>query len=171
MTRPALRKSLSAPGLLSEVRRCFEAIKDDTVGRGFALVNYLMSGLAVLGLKYPSLLQFDEARADAVVASNLRTLYGIDKVPSDTALRERLDAVDPATLRGGGAVSAGVAVVAAGQEVRCVSRVGGALPVVGGRHGVFLFGPGALRAVLSDTAPGWSGELLSSIAGGGAGAS
>ena len=100
MSRPALRKSLSAPGLLSEVRRCFEAIKDDTVGRGFALVDYLMSGLAVFGLKYPSLLQFDEGRADAVVASNLRTLYGIDKAPSDTALRERLDAVDPAALRG-----------------------------------------------------------------------
>ena len=85
MSRPALRKSLSAPGLLSEVRRCFQALKDDTVGRGFQLVDYLMSGLAVFGLKYPSLLQFDEGRADAVVVSNLKSLYGIDRAPSDTA--------------------------------------------------------------------------------------
>ena len=57
MSRLSLRKSLSAPGLLSEVRRCFQAVKDDTAGRGFQLVDYLMSGLAVFGLKYPSLLQ------------------------------------------------------------------------------------------------------------------
>ena len=99
MSRPALRKSLSAPGLLSEVRRCFQALKDDTVGRGFQLVDYLMSGLAVFGLKYPSLLQFDEGRADAVMVSNLKSLYGIERAPSDTALRARLDAVDPSLLR------------------------------------------------------------------------
>ena len=37
------------------------------MGRGFTLVDYLMSGLAVFGLKYPSLLQFDAGRADEVV--------------------------------------------------------------------------------------------------------
>ena len=99
MSRSSLRKSLSAPGLLSEVRRCFQSIKDDTVGRGFELVDYLMSGLAVFGLKYPSLLQFDAGRADAVVVSNLKSLYGIERAPSDTALRERLDEVEPSLLR------------------------------------------------------------------------
>ena len=99
MSCPSLRKSLSAPGLLREVRRCFQSIKDDTVGRGFQLADYLMSGLAVFGLKYPSLLQFDEGRADEVVVSNLKTLYGIERAPSDTALRERLDEVDPSLLR------------------------------------------------------------------------
>ena len=99
MSRSSLRKSLSAPGLLSEARRCFQSIKDDTVGRGFELVDYLMSGLAVFGLKYPSLLQFDAGRGDEVVVSNLRTLYGIEQAPSDTALRERLDEVDASLLR------------------------------------------------------------------------
>ena len=37
MSNRPLRKSLSAPGLLREVRRCFQAIKDDTVGRGLTL--------------------------------------------------------------------------------------------------------------------------------------
>ena len=56
MSRPSFRKTLSLPGLLAEVRD-FHAIEDDTVGRGFTLVDYLLSGLAVFGLKYPSLLR------------------------------------------------------------------------------------------------------------------
>ena len=100
MSRPSLRKSLSLPGLLRAVRDCFHAIKDETVGRGFTLVDYLLSGLAVFGLKYPSLLQFDEGREDEIVRANLRRLYGIAKAPSDTALRERLDEVAPSLLRG-----------------------------------------------------------------------
>ena len=50
MSRSSLRKTLSAPGLLREVRRCFQAINDDTVGRGLTLTDYLLSGLAVFGL-------------------------------------------------------------------------------------------------------------------------
>ncbi len=57
-----------------------------------------MSGLAVFGMKYASLLQFDEAaHADEAVRHNLATLYGIKRVPSDR--RERLDAVCPRQLR------------------------------------------------------------------------
>ncbi len=99
MSRPSFRKTLSLPGLLAEVRRCFQAIPDGKVGRGLTLTEYLLSGLAVFGLKYPSLLQFDAGRQNEVVRSNLRTLYGIVRVPSDTALRERLDEVDPSRLR------------------------------------------------------------------------
>ena len=59
-----------------------------------------MSGLAVFGLKYPSLLQFDrDARTDELVRENLRRLYGIERAPCDTALRERLDEVGPRQLR------------------------------------------------------------------------
>lgn len=39
------RKTLSAPGLLREVRRCFQAIGDDKAGRGLTLTDCLMSGL------------------------------------------------------------------------------------------------------------------------------
>ena len=99
MARPTLRKTLSMPGLLAAVRGCFQAIDDDTAGRGFTLVDYLMSGLAVFGLKYASLLQFDRGRDDDIVRANLASLYGIDRAPSDTALRERLDEVDPSLLR------------------------------------------------------------------------
>ena len=49
----------------------------------------LMSGYAVFSLKYPSLLQYDGDRA--AVEDNLRTIYKVDKAPSDTALRAILD--------------------------------------------------------------------------------
>ena len=58
-----------------------------------------MSGLAVFGLKSPSLLDFDKKRSDNVIAKNLRDLYHITNSPCDTYLRERLDQVNPEDLR------------------------------------------------------------------------
>jgi hypothetical protein len=60
-----------------------------------------MSGMAMFGLKYPSLLQF-EARTrnkNSPATHNLRTLYGIQQIPSDTYLRERLDEINPMELQ------------------------------------------------------------------------
>jgi hypothetical protein len=59
-----------------------------------------MSGVAMFGLKYPSLLQFDkDHRHSTLLKYNLRSLYGINQVPSDTYQRERLDTVDPYQLQ------------------------------------------------------------------------
>ncbi len=99
------RKDLSMPGMLAEARRCFERVEDRVPGRGLNLADCLMSGLAVFSLKYPSLLKFEQdARglgdgADGTRRENLRTLFGIERAPSDTRLRERLDELDPRELR------------------------------------------------------------------------
>ena len=98
MRAPFCRKDLSAEGLLREARRVFGKIPERP-GNDIALVDHLMSGLALFGLKYPSLLQFDHDRQEETVRANLRALYGIERAPCDTRLRERLDAVDPAELR------------------------------------------------------------------------
>ena len=58
-----------------------------------------MSGLAVFGLKYPSLLKFDEQRNELTIRANLKALYGVELAPCDTQLRAVLDRVDPAELR------------------------------------------------------------------------
>ena len=100
MPIPRFRQALSAPGLLKEVRTCFARVEDGVASRGLNLTDCLMSGLAIFGMKYPSLLQFDrDSRGDGTVGANLRSLYGVARAPSDTALRERLDEVDPRTLR------------------------------------------------------------------------
>lgn len=63
-------------------------------------VDCLMTGLAMFRFKFPSMLQFDRAhREDKVLRSNLRKLFHIKEVPSDTYLRERLDEIDPNLLR------------------------------------------------------------------------
>jgi hypothetical protein len=54
-----------------------------------------MSGFALFALKEPSLLAFQERIKD----DNLRTIYGIQHVPSDTQMRVLLDPVDPECLR------------------------------------------------------------------------
>ena len=65
---PGMRKTLSAPGLLKEVRACFDRIEDPI--RGLNQTDCL--GLAVFGMKYPSLLKFDEAARynEAVLSSD-----------------------------------------------------------------------------------------------------
>jgi hypothetical protein len=98
MSAPFSRKHLSAAGLLSEARRLFARIPEQS-GCDIALVDHLMSGLALFGLKYPSLLQFENDRGEEATRANLKALYGIERAPSDTRFRERLDELDPHHLR------------------------------------------------------------------------
>ena len=99
-----MRKQLSAPGLLNLVRRYFEQVKDPCVGRcEYTLADTLMSGLAMFLFKSSSMLQFERgcrgAAADPVLQHNLKRLYGVAKVPSDSSLRRRLDGVSPEALQ------------------------------------------------------------------------
>lgn len=95
-----LRKHLSHPGLVETVTRSFQQIPDLSVSpKSIMLSDCLLSGLALFGLKYPSLLQFDRDRMDEHTQHNLRSLYGIQQIPCDTYLRERLDTIDPVSLR------------------------------------------------------------------------
>jgi hypothetical protein len=95
----AFRKSLSITGLLQEARSRFSDIPDNKSNTSIPLVDHLMSGLAVFGLKYPSLLQFDQDQNNDMTRANLSTLYGINHAPCDTYFRERLDELDPKYLR------------------------------------------------------------------------
>ncbi|MCK4708193.1 MAG: transposase [Gammaproteobacteria bacterium] len=99
MSKQNFRQSVSIPGLLKTTRQIFEQIPDSKSSSSIPLADHLMSGLAIFGLKYPSLLQFDQDRNVDLTRSNLKSLYGIKQAPSDTYLRERLDEVDPAHLR------------------------------------------------------------------------
>jgi len=99
MARLAFRKDLSMPGLLRALRRSFDTIVDPKQNTTITLTDHLMCGMAVFGLKFPSLLKFDAGRNEDVIRHNLKTLYGVEQAPCDTYLRERLDAVSPSDLR------------------------------------------------------------------------
>ena len=99
------KKHLSAKGLLKTVRQHFSEIaspKRQGAGKGLEipLTDCLMSALAVFSLKFPSLLQFDEGKNEEMIRYNLESLYGVQRAPSDTQMRERLDEITPEKIRG-----------------------------------------------------------------------
>lgn len=94
------KKHLSQPGLLNQVREVFLQIPGNDQESKISTCDCLMSGLAIFSLKYPSLLQFEiDSQEGGCINHNLRTLYKVQQVPSDTYMRERLDLIDPNTLR------------------------------------------------------------------------
>ena len=98
------RPDVSLPGLLATVRGAFDKVSDKRrqASVQFSIPDTLMAGLAIFTLKYPSLLMFDQhARSSEPVSNhNLRTLFGLDRVPCDTQMRTILDPVSPSELRG-----------------------------------------------------------------------
>jgi hypothetical protein len=93
---PKERKHLSADALFHLVRSGFATISDPCCEDvNISLTDTLMSAFAMFSLKAPSLLAFDKERAEG----NWHTIYGIQHVPCDTYMRERLDPVSPGWLR------------------------------------------------------------------------
>jgi hypothetical protein len=93
---PKGRKHLSADALFRLVHTGFDNIPDyRPTDADISLPDVLMSAFAMFSLKAPSLLAFDKERAEG----NLHTIYGIQRVPCDTYMRERLDPISPKVLR------------------------------------------------------------------------
>jgi hypothetical protein len=95
-----VRKHLSADGLIKIVRESFRKEKFKPCRSEYSWEDCLLSGLSVFGFKMSSLLQFEKDKAsEPWLRGNLRTLYGVEKAPSDTCMRERLDVVLPTQIR------------------------------------------------------------------------
>jgi len=96
MVAPKGRKHLCADALFRLLHAHFATIVDDGVDEvEIPLADALMAAFAMFSLKAPSLLAFDQQRAEG----NLKTIYGIARAPCDTRMRERLDPVAPESLR------------------------------------------------------------------------
>ena len=98
----SLQKSLTAPSLIKAVYEKFLKVPDPRSFKTEPKINLkdlLMSGLAVFGLKFPSLLAYDRDREEPAIEKNLKDLYHVQNTPSDTYLRERLDEIEPKYLR------------------------------------------------------------------------
>lgn len=65
----------------------------------YTLHDTLMSGFAMMFFQHPSLLQFQERMKQKRGRCNLETIFKVKAVPSDTQMREILDAADPQSLR------------------------------------------------------------------------
>jgi len=94
------KKQSSFSYLLGQVQAVFATIADHRRNNAsIGMVDVLSSGFAMFSLKSSSLLSF-EKRSQAE-KGNLRRLYNIGKLCSDTQMREVLDRVDAATLQTG----------------------------------------------------------------------
>jgi hypothetical protein len=89
------RQRLHFDALVGLVRQRFEKLPDRRKDPDFSLADTLMAGLALYSLKDPSLLAFQRRARDP----NLRSIFGLKRIPSDTRFREILDEVPPDHLR------------------------------------------------------------------------
>lgn len=95
-----VRKNLSADGLHKIVRHSIYREKLPERPRlNISWHDCIMSGLAVFGLKFPSLLKFEQSQYEPFIKRNLKNLYHIQNIPSDTYMRERLDELSPKNFR------------------------------------------------------------------------
>jgi hypothetical protein len=93
-----VRKDLCADTLFGLLHSLFSSVLDPRSGQvEIPLDEVLMSAFAMFSLKDPSLLAFDHRRQNP--NDNFRTIYGINRVPCDSQMRDILDPVDPACLR------------------------------------------------------------------------
>jgi len=91
-----VRKQLSADALYGLLGEGFARIPDPRQPKPpISLRDALLSAFAMFTLKDPSLLAFDARRNEA----NLKALFGIGQIPSDTQMREILDLLNPEHLR------------------------------------------------------------------------
>lgn len=100
MSFERIRRQLSAPRLLSVIRKAFSGVGDQRAdaNKKVAMADALMSAVAMFSLKFPSLLKFDETRTEKHIRHNLHHLYGVECAPSDSQLRDILDPVLPSAL-------------------------------------------------------------------------
>ena len=82
--------------LINKLRLRFSDISDKRASAEHSLTDILTSGLAMFHLKDPSLLSF--MHLFPIRAENMKSVYGIEKVPSDTLLRTVLDNLAPSSL-------------------------------------------------------------------------
>jgi hypothetical protein len=95
------RKRLSASGLYETVRSVFNKIKDFRVNResNISYNDALLSATAMFALKSPSLLAFEgDFKDNSIKGRNLRSLFGIEEIPSDTTMREIVDEIPTEVL-------------------------------------------------------------------------
>lgn len=97
--RPSVH--LRAESLVNRSMDCFKNIKDHrTQNVQIPLHDAIMSAYAVFSLKFPSLLQFEKQSNHPARKENLKSMFKIKNIPSDTQMREILDPVSTDEFRG-----------------------------------------------------------------------
>ena len=87
--------------LLDGLKMAGDKIPDnrrDGYNKKYRLRDGIMSAFAVFFFQHPSLLHFQRAMKERRKRSNLETLFGVAKIPSDNQIRTFLDDIEPDVL-------------------------------------------------------------------------
>jgi hypothetical protein len=96
------RKVLSAAGMFKKLHEDFKRIPEHRTNIKnikISMADASSSILAMFSLKTPSLLAFEKKSLEPTTGANLRNLFNIENVPSDTQARDILDEVKTESFR------------------------------------------------------------------------
>lgn len=93
------RKNLNIQSMIRSLLPYFSKVEDPRSVSTISLQDIIMSGLAVYQLKIPALQLLDGYRTEPYAHPNLKRLFDIQKIPSDTQLRDVLDRVSTDNFR------------------------------------------------------------------------
>lgn len=93
-------KTIKIDQCVSILQEEFSQFKDPRVGISMIpLQDFLMASYAIFALKYPSLLNFEKSMREDQRKENLKSLFGLSHIPSDTHLRSIMDQINPDQFR------------------------------------------------------------------------
>jgi hypothetical protein len=94
---PQIRRHLSFDPLIRKIRLRAKLFSETRIQAkcSYSIADAMMSAIAMFALKDASLLAFQHRRND----ENMKSLFRIQNVPSDTQMREILDPLEPDLLR------------------------------------------------------------------------
>ena len=88
-------ENLSGQSIIKYFKESFKNFSDQrTSNKLISIDDALISAFAVFSLKFPSLLKFENEVRNGDGHSNLKSVYGVSKIPSDTQMREIIDPID-----------------------------------------------------------------------------
>jgi hypothetical protein len=84
--------------LLDSLRRCCRSLPDQRRGLNttFDMADFALAGFAPFFMQSPSFLAYQRHLETGQGRSNCQTLFGMRKIPGDSQVRAKLDAIDPA---------------------------------------------------------------------------
>jgi hypothetical protein len=90
-----IKKHLSFSALRDSIGEVFDHIEDRRQSGkvDFSLHDCLMSALAMMFFQDPSILSFQRRMQDHMQSNNLKTMFGVQSIPSDDVLRKAIDPV------------------------------------------------------------------------------
>lgn len=95
-----IKKHLGFNSLRKSVGEVFNQIVDHRQSGkiDFTLHDCLMTALAMMYFQDPSLLSFQRRMQDSMQCNNLKTMFGIEAIPSDAVLRNCVDPINSADI-------------------------------------------------------------------------